>query len=232
MLHVRTANTLDAGDFGWLKTKHHFKVSPEGNPANGPLGALVAWNDDEIAPGTGFGLHGHDNMEIITYVREGAVTHQDSTGNVGITSAGDIQVMSAGTGIKHSERNQGQEPLRMFQIWLLPSRQGVQPRWNTRRFPKADRGNTFTVLASGFHDDFAALHIQANAHVLGATLLAGSEIKYALKDFRYAYLVPARGTVRVNDERIGVGDGIGTTDEAHILIKAEEDAEIVLVVAN
>ena len=232
MLQVRLANTLDGGDFGWLKARHHFRVTPEGNPANAPLGPLIVWNDDEIAPGTGFGLHGHANMEIVTYVREGAVTHQDSTGNVGITSAGDVQVMSAGTGIRHSEHNRGKGPLRLFQIWLHPSREGGQPRWDTRRFPKADRGNKFTVLASGFPEDSDALPIQADALVLGATLLAGSEIKYTLDDFRYAYLAPARGTVRVNDQRIRVGDGIGASDEAHLWIKAEEDAEIVLVVAK
>lgn len=232
MLQVRLANTLDGGDFGWLKTRHHFKVTPEGNPANVPLGPLVVWNDDEIAPGTGFGLHGHADMEIVTYVREGAVTHQDSVGNVGTTSAGDVQVMSAGTGIRHSEHNQGNEPLRMFQIWLRPSNDGGQPRWGTRRFPKADRANKFTLLASGFPEDADSLLINTDAQVLGATLLAGSEIKYTLDDFRYAYLAPARGTVQVNDQRIGVGDGIGASNEAFLRIKAEEEAEIVLVVAK
>ena len=105
MLQVRSSSTLDGGDFGWLKAKHHFAVSPASNVANGPLGALVVWNDDEIAPGTGFDLHGHEDMEIITYVREGAVTHRDSMGNLGLTNAGDVQVISAGTGIRHSERN-------------------------------------------------------------------------------------------------------------------------------
>src|SRR5277367_599081 len=105
MLQIRPSSTLDGGDFGWLKAKHHFVVTADGNPANASLGSLIVWNDDEIAPGNGFGVHGHSNMEIITYVREGVVTHRDSIGNVGHTAAGDGQVMSAGTGIRHSEQN-------------------------------------------------------------------------------------------------------------------------------
>ena len=121
---------------GWLKAKHHFAVGPDGNPANKPLGALVVWNDDEIAQGMGFGLHGHANMEIISYVRDGVVTHWDSIGNIGRTAAGDVQVISAGTGIRHSEHNLGTEPLRLFQIWLRPRVNGGEPYWNTRRFPQ------------------------------------------------------------------------------------------------
>jgi quercetin 2,3-dioxygenase len=125
MVQIRKATTLDGGDFGWLKARHHFKVTPEGNPANRPLGSLVVWNDDEIAPGRGFDLHGHADMEIITYVRRGTVTHRDSIGNVGLTRAGDVQAISAGTGIRHSEFNLGQEPLKLFQIWLRPRQTGT-----------------------------------------------------------------------------------------------------------
>jgi hypothetical protein len=141
MLQVRSSPTLDGGDFGWLKARHHFAVTHDGNPANGPLGPLVVWNDDEIAPGTGFGPHGHADMEIISYVREGTVSHHDSLGNNGRTSAGDVQAISAGTGIRHSERNLGDEPLRLFQIWLRPRVKGGTPQWDTRRFPKADLAN-------------------------------------------------------------------------------------------
>lgn len=229
MFQVRSSPTLDGGNFGWLKAKHHFAVSPTGNPANGPLGALVVWNDDEIAPGTGFGLHGHADMEIISYVRDGAVSHRDSIGNVGRTEAGDVQVMSAGTGIRHSERNLGTEPLRLFQIWLLPRTGGGQPRWDTRRFPKADRANQFVVLASGLPDDSDALPIRADARVLGATLLAGARIDYGLGAFRHAYLAPARGTVEVNGRRVTVGDGIAILDESDLSIVAKEDSEVILV---
>jgi redox-sensitive bicupin YhaK (pirin superfamily) len=232
MLQIRPATTLDGGDFGWLKARHHFKVTPEGNPANTPVGSLVVWNDDEIAPGRGFDLHGHANMEIISYIRRGAVTHRDSIGSMGLTSAGDVQAMSAGTGIRHSEFNLGQEPLTLFQIWLRPRQTGGEPRWDTRRFPKADRANQLVVLASGFSDDVDALRIGADARVLGATLLAGSELTHTMGNLRYAYLAPALGVVTVNNQRLEVGDGIAASDEPTLTIAAEADAEIVLVATN
>jgi redox-sensitive bicupin YhaK (pirin superfamily) len=229
MLQVRPSPTLDGGDFGWLKAKHHFAVTPEGNPANGPLGALVVWNDDEIAPGTGFDLHWHADMEIITYVREGAVTHRDSLGNVGRTRAGDVQAMSAGTGIRHSEQNLDAEPLRLFQIWLRPRTRGGEPRWGTGRFPRADRANRLVVLASGLPGDEDALRIRTDARVLGATLLAGVRLDHDLRPFRRAYVAPARGVVEVNGHRLAVGDGVAATDERRLTMLAEEECELILV---
>jgi len=232
MLQIRPASTLDGADFGWLKAKRHFAVGPEGNPANAPLGALVIWNDDEIAPGTGFGLHSHADMEIISYVRDGVVTHRDSIGNTGRTEAGDVQAISAGSGIRHSEHNLGAEPLRLFQIWLRPRVNGGEPRWSTRRFPRHDRADQFVVLASGLSGDDEALPIRADARVLGATLRAGARVPYELGDFRYAYLAPTRGAVEVNGLRLAVGDGIAALDELHLTISAEEDSEVILVVTD
>jgi len=231
MLQVRSSPTLDGGDFGWLKAKHHFAVTREGNPANGPLGALVVWNDDEIAPGTGFDLHGHADMEIVSYVRQGAVTHRDSLGNIGHTSAGDVQAISAGTGIRHSEHNLGAEPLRLFQIWIRPRANGGTPQWETGRFPKADRANQLVVLASGLPGDGHALPIRADARVFGATLLAGARVDHALGALRHAYIAPARGAVEVNGHRLAVGDGIAATDERRLTILAREDSELILVEA-
>jgi redox-sensitive bicupin YhaK (pirin superfamily) len=232
MLQIRPSSTLDGADFGGLKAKHHFAVGPDSNPANTPLGALVIWNDDEIAPGTGFGLHGHADMEIISYVRDGVVTHRDGIGNTGRTEAGDVQAISAGAGIRHSEHNLGTEPLRLFQIWLRPRVNGGEPRWSTRRFPKHDRADQFVVLASGLSGDSDALPIRADARVLGATLRAGTRLPYELGDFRYAYLAPTRGTVEVNGLRLVVGDGIAAFDELHLTISAEEDSEVILVVTD
>ena len=232
MFQFRSADTLDGGDFGWLKARHHFAVTPTGNPVNRPLGSLLVWNDDEVAPGRGFDLHGHSNMEIITYVRQGTVTHRDSVGNEGLTAAGDVQVMSAGTGIRHAEFNLGLEPLRLFQIWLRPRQEGRAPRWESRRFPQADRANQFVILASGFSGDTDALPIGAEARVIGATLLSGSELTYELGNFRYAYLAPARGIVRVNNQRLTEGDGIAASDEPRLTVAAESEAEIVLVTTN
>jgi redox-sensitive bicupin YhaK (pirin superfamily) len=229
MLQLRSSAQLDRGDRDWLKAKYHFRVTPEGNPAHGPVGSLVVWNDDEIAPGTGFGFHHHADIEVISYVREGVVTHQDSTGNVGQTAAGDVQVMSAGTGIRHAERNLGPDPLRLFQIWLLPRVRGGTPQWGTRRFPKAERANQLVALASGFTEDEGALPIRADARVLGATVLRGARFDYELRELRHAYVAPARGTLEINGQRLGVGDGVATFDERRLVIVAHEDSELVLV---
>lgn len=230
MLQIRPSSTLDGNDFGWLKARHHFAVSPDGNPANRPLGALVVWNDDEVAPGKGFGLHGHADMEIITYVRDGAVTHRDSMGHVGRTQAGDVQAISAGTGIRHSEHNLGTEPLRLFQIWLRPRTNGGTPSWRTKEFPKQDRADQFVVLASGLAGDGDALPIRADARVLGATLRAGARLSFEPGKFRYAYLAPARGSVAVNGICLKLGDGIAAVDEMRLSISAEQDSEVILVV--
>ena len=229
MLQLSTKETLDGGDLGWLKARHHFVVSADGNLANSPLGALVAWNDDEIAPGTGFGRHPHADMEIITYVRQGAVTHEDSTGNVGRTVAGDVQVMSAGTGISHSEHNRDRDPLKLFQIWLLPRQRGGTPRWDSRKFPKTDRAGRLVELASGDRKNADTLLIPADARVLGATLLAGTTLTHAPARFRHAYLAPAQGVILVNGHRVAVGDGIAAIDEPELTITAEENAEFILV---
>ena len=229
MLQLRSQETLDGGDHGWLKARHHCVVSADGNSANGPLGALVVWNDDEIAPGTGFGRHPHADMEIITYVRQGVVTHDDSSGNIGRTVAGDVQVMSAGTGITHSERNGGEVPLKLFQIWLLPRQRGGTPRWDNRQFPKADRAGRLIALATGDPQDAEALQIRADAQVLGATLLAGTIVTHPLGRFRHSYLAPAQGVILVNGRRVAVGDGIAVVDEPKLNITAEEDAEFILV---
>lgn len=232
MLQIRRRESLSGGDFGWLKARHHFKVGPQGDAAHGPLGSLVVWNDDEIAPGTGFDLHGHRDMEIISYVREGAVTHQDTLGGIGRTEAGDVQAMSAGTGIRHAEHNQGEVPLRLFQIWLLPRAPGGRPQWASRKFPTAERAGHLVALASGDPRDVGALPIRADARVLGAALNAEDSVTYELEAGRFAYLVPARGAVTVNGRRIGTGDGLAAFGEPILEIRAEEDTEVVLVDAG
>jgi redox-sensitive bicupin YhaK (pirin superfamily) len=230
MLQLRSKETLDHGDRGWLKARHHFIVSADGNPANAPLGSLVVWNDDEIAPGTGFGRHAHADMEIVTYVQQGAVTHEDSAGNVGRTIAGDVQVMSTGTGISHSEHNRDDDPLKLFQIWLLPRHRGGTPRWDSRKFPKEGQAGRLVELASGDPRNTEALLIRADARVLGATLFAGTTLTHSPSaHFRHAYLAPAQGVILVNGQRVTVGDGIAATDEPELTITAEEDAEFILV---
>jgi quercetin 2,3-dioxygenase len=228
-LQLRTWDSLGGGHHGWLKARHHFAIDDRGNPAHARLGSLVVWNDDEIAPHSGFPLHAHRDMEIVTYVREGVLQHEDDSGGRGEIRAGSVQAFSAGRGIRHSEYNDSDAPLRLFQIWLLPRRRGIEPRWATQSFANARRAGRLPALASGFPEDEEALRIDANARVLGATLEAEERIAYPLPSTRYGYLVPARGRVLVNGQPVGERDGIAIAGEPGIEITALEAAEIVLV---
>ena len=229
MIDRKPFDKLGGADHGWLKAKHHFSFASYYDPSNMNWGALRVWNDDEIAPNTGFPPHPHSDMEIITYVRDGAITHQDSLGNKGRTEAGDVQVMSAGTGIRHSEYNLEPETTRIFQIWIEPKTFGSAPSWGAKPFPKGDRSGKFVTLASGFADDADALPIRTDARVLGATLKAGESATYALGKDRSGYLVPAVGSVDVNGVTLNARDGAGIKDEDVITVTALEDAELVLV---
>jgi quercetin 2,3-dioxygenase len=229
MIELRPFAKLGGADHGWLNTRHHFSFADYHDPERMGWGALRVWNDDEIAPGTGFALHGHADMEIITYVREGAITHRDDLGNEGRTAAGDVQVMSAGTGIRHSEYNRERETTRIFQIWIEPSVRGIEPRWGAKPFPKEDRSGRFIALASGFAEDRDALPIGADARVLGAMLRRGGAAEYRLAPGRRAYLVTARGAVEVNGLRLGARDGAAVENERVLRLTAGEEAEVVLV---
>ncbi|KPL66809.1 pirin [Erythrobacter sp. SG61-1L] len=229
MIELRPFATLGAADHGWLDAHHHFSFAGYHDPARVHWGNLRVWNDDTIAPQTGFPPHPHRDMEIITYVREGAITHQDSLGNKGRTEAGDVQVMSAGTGIRHSEYNLEDVTTRIFQIWIIPTREGEPPSWGAKPFPKGDRAGGFVTLASGFDGDDEALPIRTNARVLGATLRAGETAEYPLGADRKAYLVPATGAVQIEDVRANARDGVAISDLEVLRVTAIEDSEIVLV---
>lgn len=229
MIERRPFNELGGADHGWLKAKHHFSFAGYNEPSRMGWGALRVWNDDEIAAGSGFPPHPHADMEIITYVRDGAITHEDSLGNKGRTEAGDVQVMSAGSGVRHAEYNAEPDTTRIFQIWIIPDTRGGTPSWGARPFPKGDRSGRFVALASGVAGDGDALPIRANARVLGARLKAGESVEYTLNAQRHAYLVPAAGTVEVNGVRIDARDGAAIHNESRIVVSALADAEIVLV---
>jgi redox-sensitive bicupin YhaK (pirin superfamily) len=229
MIERRQFASLGGADHGWLKAKHHFSFADYYDPSRVHWGNLRVWNDDEIASRTGFPPHPHRNMEIITYVREGAITHEDSMGNKGRTEAGDVQVMSAGSGIRHSEYNLEDEATRIFQIWILPTEDGGAPSWGAKPFPKGDRSGRFVTLASGIAGDEDALSIRSDARVLGATVKAGETIEYTLGAGRHGYLVPAVGSVEVNGMAIQARDGAAIRDEPVIRVTAIEDAELVLV---
>jgi redox-sensitive bicupin YhaK (pirin superfamily) len=229
MIERRSFDGLGGADHGWLKARHHFSFSSYYDPKRMGWGALRVWNDDEIAPNTGFPPHPHEDMEIITYIREGAITHKDSLGNTGRTEAGDVQVMSAGSGVRHAEYNMEPGRTRLFQIWIEPQTHGGDPSWGAKPFPKGDRSGRFVTLASGRPGDEGALAIRADARVLGATVKAGETITYDLDPTRHAYLVPSTGSVEVNGVHIGARDGAAATDERELRITALEDAELVLV---
>ncbi len=229
MIDKRTFASLGGADHGWLKAKHHFSFANYYDPRRMGWGALRVWNDDEIAPSSGFPPHPHADMEIITYVREGAITHKDSLGNEGRTGAGDVQVMSAGTGVRHAEYNLESDATRIFQIWIEPDTAGGPPAWGAKPFPKGDRAGKFVMLASGLPGDEGALPIRTPARVAGATIKAGETAEYALDASRHAYLVPATGAVEVNGVRLDARDGAAITGETQLRITALEDAEVVLV---
>ena len=232
MIEHRPFESLGAANHGWLDAHHHFSFAGYHDPARMNWGALRVWNDDRIAAGAGFPPHGHADMEIITYVRSGAISHRDSMGNEGRTEAGDVQVMSAGTGIQHSEFNREDEETTIFQIWIVPEERGGRPHWGAAPFPKADRAGRFVTLASGMEGDGDALPIRANARVAGASLAAGESVTYETGKDRHLYLVPATGSVRIEDVEAKARDGVAITDRESVTVTALEDAEIVLVDAR
>ncbi len=229
MIEHRPRSELGKANHGWLDTHYHFSFADYHDPLRMHWGRLRVWNDDTIAAHSGFPAHPHRDMEIITYVRKGAISHQDSLGNSGRTRAGDVQVMSAGTGITHSEFNQEDEACELFQIWIYPDRSGLPPSWGTRPFPRGERAGAFVTLASGIDGDADALPIRANARLVAATLSAGQVAQYPIEEGRKVYLVPAKGRVEIGGLIAAQGDGVAIRDETLLSVKALEDCEVVLV---
>lgn len=229
MIEKRSYASLGQFQNSWLNARHHFSFSSYRDPARDQWGTIRVWNDDEIEPGQGFAPHSHNDMEIITYVREGAITHKDSLGNEGRTEAGDVQVMSAGSGITHAEMNLESERTKLFQIWITPETTGLAPSWGAAKFPKADRAGQFVTLASGFPEDSDALPIRQKARILGASLKAGETLHYDAQAGRYIYLVSAQGVMSVNGVELSERDAAAIKDEGQLTVTAITDAELVLV---
>ena len=232
MIDIRPFDTLGHANHGWLDARHHFSFASYHDPDRMGWGNIRVWNDDTIAAQSGFPPHPHNDMEIVTFVRSGAITHQDSLGNKGRTAAGDVQVMSAGTGITHAEYNVEDEATTLFQIWIIPDRQGEQPGWGQRSFPKATREGGFEVLASGDAEADDALPIRTDAKVAAATLAKGQSAVWNTSGERHQYLVAPKGRVTVNGREAQPRDGIAVTGESEIVVEAIDDAEIVLVDAR
>ncbi|MDI9855756.1 pirin family protein [Comamonas sp. 17RB] len=230
MIERRSLDSLGGANHGWLDAKHHFSFAEYHDPRRMHWGSLRVWNDDAIQPGSGFPPHSHGDMEIITYVRQGAITHEDNLGNKGRTPAGDVQVMSAGSGITHAEYNLEPGVTRIFQIWIIPDRQGEKPSWGSQAFPKGDRAGEFVTLASGMAGDHDVLPLRTDARVLGATIPAGDSVEYHFAHAdRYGYLVLATGAATVNGVDLRQQDGAAIHGETRIRITASEDSEVVLV---
>ena len=232
MIDIRPFATLGHADHGWLDARHHFSFANYHDPDRMGWGSIRVWNDDTIAAQSGFPPHPHRDMEIVTFVRSGAITHRDSLGNEGRTAAGDVQVMSAGIGITHAEMNLEDEATTLFQIWIIPDRQGEQPGWGQREFPKATREGGFEVLASGDAEADDALPIRTDAKVAAATLAKGQSAVWNTSGERHQYLVAPKGRVTVNGREAQPRDGIAVTGESEIVVEALDDAEIVLVDAR
>ena len=228
MIEIRRFSDLGTFKNDWLNARYHFSFSHYHDPDRMGHGKLRVWNDDTIKSQTGFPPHGHRDMEIITYVRTGAITHQDSMGNKGRTEAGDVQVMSAGKGVQHSEWNAEGEATTIFQLWIEPSETGGTPDWGAKAFPKADRSGEWAALASG-RGDADALPIRQDAAVLGATLKAGEQLDYEVKAGRFGYLVLAAGSIELNGKVLEARDGAAITGETKLTQRGIEDAEIVFV---
>lgn len=229
MIDITPLEDLGHADHGWLDAHHHFSFADYYNPDRMGFGKLRVWNDDLIKAGKGFPMHPHNDMEIITYIRKGAITHEDNLGNRGVTGAGDVQVMSAGTGIFHSEYNLGDVDTELFQIWIKTDRRDHEPRWDTRKFPEAGRGARLEPLASGRDGHDGALMIHQDATLYGATLKAGDSVSHAFEPGRKAYIVAVRGQVTINGNDVPPRAGVAVTDESDIVIEAQEPGEVVLL---
>jgi len=233
MIELRPFDGLGRFENDWLTARFHFSFAEYKDPARMGHGPLRVWNDDTIVPGGGFPMHGHRDMEIITYIRQGAISHEDHLGNKGRTEAGDVQVMHAGTGIMHSEYNHEAEDTLIYQIWIEPASTGGAPGWAAREFPKADRAGALITLASGRpgapSTDGDALPINQDASLLAATLTTGQSASHDLDPGRRAYLVLVSGAIEVNGVAMNTRDGAAIEDEASLAITATSDAEIILV---
>lgn len=229
MMDIRKFADLGKADFGWLQARHHFSFGRYYDAAHMGFANLRVVNDDRVAMGSGFDLHPHDNMEIITYVRQGGIGHKDSLGNNGMTPVGSVQVMSAGTGISHAEYASETENTVLYQIWILPRERDVAPRWDMAEFPTEPVADNLPLLVSGRDEDAGkgALLIHAEAALYGGRLTKGTSL---MQDFgARAYVLVSSGSVTVQGQALEAGDGAALADEGVVRIDATQDAEVVVI---
>ena len=229
MIKIYPYNDLGHYQSSWLNARHHFSFSEYHNTQRMHFGALRVINDDIVKAGAGFDTHPHKDMEIITYVRQGAITHKDSLGNEGRTEAGDVQVMSAGKGIFHSEFNLESEDTKLFQIWIYPRKKGIKPQWDARTFPKDFVNGHFPLLVSGNKRDKSqgALYINQDARIYGGRLKAGHKLSHNVH--HQAYILVSNGDIEINGQKLSEGDGAEITDINKVNITAINEAELVII---
>jgi hypothetical protein len=229
MIKTIKSNQRHHANFGWLDTNWHFSFGAYYDPANENWGALRVFNDDIVEPAQGFGMHPHSDMEIITYVLSGELEHQDSAGNKGVIHPGEVQVMSAGSGIEHSEYNHSKKtPVHLMQIWIFPRTEGTKPRWEQHQFSPAERkGKLLPIVSSG--DLAGTLKIDQDAQIYVSALPAGKEVKHHTQPGRRPYLFAIDGEVSVNGVKLEKGDQARIMGESELAIKATKDAEIILL---
>lgn len=227
MITVYPYEKLGHADHGWLDARHHFSFASYRDPKRMGFGTLRVINDDVVKSGAGFDTHPHRDMEIITYVRKGAITHKDSMGNLGRTEAGDVQVMSAGTGVFHAEYNLENEDINLYQIWITPREMGVTPRWEAKQFPKEPVTDALPLLVSGNKDDEGVLYIHQNAYIYGGRLLAGTSVMHPIT--HQAYILASEGELEIDGVKLKKGDGAEITDTSSVNITAKIDAEIIVI---
>ncbi|EDL62069.1 pirin family protein [Gimesia maris] len=228
MIQVRKSKERGHADHGWLKTHHTFSFSTYQDPEHMRFRALRVMNEDVVLPGQGFGTHPHNDMEIVTYVLEGALEHKDSMGNGEVLHAGEFQRMSAGTGITHSEFNPSDsEAVHLYQIWLYPEQKGIEPGYEQKRFPDSEQQNQLRLVASPQAEQ-GALKIHQDAQIFLSKLDSGQQVTHSLSTGRHAWLQVLRGAVRLNDVSLEVSDGAAVSDEEQLFITATDNAEIML----
>jgi redox-sensitive bicupin YhaK (pirin superfamily) len=225
MIKLIPYQSLGHVNHGWLDARHHFSFGNYYDPKRLGFGNLIVINDDLIKANKGFPPHPHRDMEIITYVRKGAISHKDSEGNEGKTKAGDVQIMSAGSGITHSEYNFEDEETSLYQIWILPDKQGIKPRWQTKSFPKELVKDKLNLLVGNSSD--APLFINQKAEIYAGRLPEGLQIKHQIS--KQSYILLSEGEVKINGQLMQKGDGAEIADEKILEIEALQTSEILII---
>jgi quercetin 2,3-dioxygenase len=228
MMTLRRSEARGHADHGWLDTYHTFSFADYHDPAEMGFGALRVINDDRVAPGTGFGTHGHRDMEIITYILDGALEHKDSMGNGSVIRPGDVQRMSAGTGVRHSEFNPSpDQPVRLLQVWIEPDAKGIQPGYEQKHFPDDNRRGRLKLIAAPDGRD-GSVTVHQDARVYAGLLNGDDRIEHVLESGRRAYVHVARGSVEVNGAALEVGDGLKVSGEFMLELARARDAEVLV----